>query len=245
MVLLLALVACTGKPPTDGGDDTAESGETGESGESGETGGGGPACLSAEHRYVLADWLHQSFLVAYGAPPTATAETFVGFYQLPGVPASPWFNFASAAACDDFEHRDPVCTGSVCYQVDCTGKGGGWIDNIENAEDVPESSQTDFDGWLVDRGRIDLAWADGSGVLTAAYDLRGLTAPDGTSWVFDATATFDGNLDLHAVFPDLHPEGPATLDVIDNAGTLTVGGAEVAVWDGTNVGDAEGCVAGG
>lgn len=186
---------------------------------------------------MLGEWIHQLWLVAYAAPAAASVDTVLSFYQLPGVPAASWFLLDLAAPCTASHDLDPVCVEGVCYEVECTGEGGSWINHIENDADLPDDEITDYDGWIVDRGRLPLAWREGEPNLTLEIDVRALTAPDGSDWTVSGVGGLDGDLTLEVDFPALHPGGALHVSVAGGGGTVTVDGAVVATWDGTNLTD--------
>lgn len=188
-------------------------------------------CLTDEQGAILGDWLYQQWLVAYGAPAQASASQVIAYYQLPGVAAAPWFRLDLAQACAAPADLDPVCTQGVCYQVECTGVGGGWVNHVENDDDKPGSDITvTEDGWVIERGRTPVAWAEGSGRLDVTLDIKGLHAPDGTDWTHSGAAMFDGTLTLVASFPGLHPGGLLEVDIAADNGEVRVGDSVIAVW---------------
>lgn len=207
-----------------------------------DTGAGSVACLDETARTTLEDWLYQTWLVAYGAPSTASASAVVAAYQLPGVPAAPWFSLSLASPCDAAHDLDPVCTGGVCYQVECTGKGGGWVDHIQNDPDGTGEDATTFDGWVVDRGRTPLTWTDGGASLALEYDIRSLLSPEGVDWTFGGVATFDGALDLTATFPGIYADGPVEVVIADDVGSASWNGWELATWEGQQLTAVESCL---
>lgn len=236
MSLLLLLVACDGLEKNLIDDVTHESGgDTGR--DSGQDSGGpsDPACLPDDQRDTLGAWIHQLWLVAYAAPSASTADAVVSFYQLPGVPQSSWFVLNLATPCSSAHDLDPVCVDGVCFQAECTGVGGGWVNHIENDPDVPDDELTTFDGWIVDRGRLPLTWEDGTTSLALEIDVRALTAPDGTDWTVSGAATFTGDLALEADLPALDADGNVHVSVAAGAGTVSVSDAVIARWDGTNL----------
>lgn len=223
--MLLLLAACTGSTDTDsrGEDDSTSVTDS--------TPTDAPVCLDSAALGTLT--AHVAILDVIGriSPAQAAADVAVAFYQLPGVDGSRALNFTLSQPCTGAHDLDPSCITDVCFWTECTGVGGSWI---EHAEDTGAGDTvTSFDGWLVDRGRMEIAWGDGVAAFDVTWDVRTLTAPDGRDWTFEGSAHMDGLLDLTERFDHLHPEGPLDLAVTDSTGgALTVGGVAIATWNG-------------
>lgn len=231
MTLLLLLAGCTGAFSDDiaivGIDDVGETGILPQH-----------RCLGETTKTVLADWLHATWLVAYGAPAAASAEAVPAFYQLPGVAAAPWFAVNLSSACVGASDRDALCTGGVCYQVECLD-GGGWVNHIENDPDVPDTTLTDFGGWTVDRGRLPTTWDGATASLAVEYDVRALTSPDGVDWALSGAGTFTGELALTVQLPHVYPDGELTVVAQGQSAVVQWSGLDIATWDGASITEAE------
>lgn len=219
MSLLLLLLACAGKPagPTD---DSAAAAAR-------------PACLDPRAGGVLASFLANLDVIAQLSPAQASASKAIAFYQLPGVDVSRAIELNLAQPCSAPADLDPSCVDAACFWTECTGVGGGWI---EHAEDVGGGDTvTDVDGWQVDRGRIDIAWAEGVARLDVTMDVRSLIGADGLDYTLSGAAVLDGLLDVDLSFPRLHPAGALRLTLTDSTtGTLTVGGTTIGDWTGSS-----------
>lgn len=224
---LLALLACTGAPVDDTG--PGDSGPVGGD-DTGDTAGARPPCLDGDHLQVLGAHLAVMRTLGLTAGSGASATSAVAFYQLPGVDAARAMNLSLGQACAGSYALDPLTAGGVDYTITCTGEGTDWVVRAEN-------DAADFDGWTVDRGRLDIAWTAGS-VLDLAWDVRALTAPDGADFTFTGTGRIDAGLTLAQAFPSLHPDGPVTLAFADDAGELLYGEVPIATWNGAGLVDA-------
>ncbi len=199
--------------------------------------GGTLPCLDPVINAVLSAFLANLDVIARLSPAQATSSKAIAFYQLPGVDVSRALEFNLSQACTVAADLDPSCVTDACFWTECTGVGGSWI---EHAEDVGAGAAvTDVDGWMVDRGRIEIAWSEGAPRFDVSFDVRGLTGADGFDYAFEGTGVMDGLLDLELDFPRLYNNGAMALSVVDSdTGVLNVEGWNLAEWNGTSFRDA-------
>lgn len=217
-MLLLLLLACDGTPPDTPADDPVGPGDSGEA----ET---RPACLDGNHLAVLGEHLAVMRIIGLTGADSVDADTVLGFYQLPGVDAARAFQLELGRACDGNYDLDPFWSYGVKFWTECTGDGADWVEHAENDE-------TDFEGWAVDRARIEIAWTEGATGLGVTWDVRGLADPDGIDFTFSGAARLDAGLVLDQAFANLHPDGVLTLWFADEAGGARLDGADLASWNG-------------
>ncbi len=194
------------------------------------------ACVDPQILAVLGGFIANLDVIARLSPAQATSSKAIAFYQLPGVDVSRALEFNLSQPCTVPADLDPSCVTDACFWTECTGVGGSWI---EHAEDVGAGATvTDVDGWMVDRGRIEIAWSEGTPRFDVSFDVRGLTGTDGFDYTFEGTGVMDGLLDLTLVFPRLYNNGAMDLVVTDSEfGVLGVGGSDVAHWNGNSFRD--------
>jgi hypothetical protein len=208
------------------GDDLASDG-----GGDGAMGGCLPAdVLAAINRHAL-DLVGTAALLAGHPSPTEVT----GFLLAPALPAPPALSAVFAGplvmTCAEPLVYEPYCEEGRCSQIECTGRGAGWIHHLWIER--PVAAQ----GWLFEQADVYLHWDEGeTGTsFTITTTARG---PAGV----DASMSSAGVMDVHelsfvATFPALHPVGVTTLEYADDAagyrGRLTIDETLAAEVDAT------------
>ena len=197
--------------------------------ESSSTGGPGDGCLPPEIFVAIDQHAHDLVASADLLATHPSENEVTGFLSAPGLPEPPALAASFAGplvmTCSDPLLYDEFCEEGRCSQIECTGRGPGWINHVWVEPALAGE-------WTFEEVHVHLRWSGGTGT---AFDITTTsTAPGGV----DVSLTGEGTMDVDAMsvietFPAMHDAGPTVLEYADDAagfsGQLTI--ADVVVAD--------------
>lgn len=214
-------------------------GATGGSGDGGAGalggGGGGPTgCVDPVVLATLQE--HLDSLVATAQVMAAHPGPFeaTGFLLAPGLPSPPAVSNVFAGPliteCATPMSYDPFCEAEGrCSQIECTGRGAGWIMH-HWVEPAPFTSGR----WSFEEVRADTHWDDGASGVT--FELEVAATGQGKDWSMTGTGQMDLELmEVSEQYPGLFEAGEAEVTLSSSpeatTGAVVIEGVTVAATD--------------
>jgi hypothetical protein len=157
-----------------------------------------------------------------------------GFLLAPGLPSPPAVSNVFAGPlimeCATAMSYDPYCEpDGRCSQIECTGRGAGWIMH-HWVDPTPFTSGR----WSFEEARADTRWADGATGVT--FELEVTATGEGNDWSMTGTGLMDLEvMEVSEQYPGLFEAGQA--EVILSAspeattGAVVIDGITVAATD--------------